>query len=274
MSVADLHVHTFFSDSSSSPQKVVEEALGAGLSGIAITDHDTLEGIHPTLEASRGVSIEVIPGIELSCECESCDIHMLGYFIDGGKGSLAEKIKLFQDARLRRMKQMIMNLRTVGVDDIEFEEVSLLTKSHALGRLHLALLLQQKGHVTSIKEAFDKYLGLGCPGYVSKYQMTPMEAITLIQSSGGVAVMAHPMLTQKDELIPRLVKAGLKGLEVYYPNCIAAVTQFYERIAHKHGLIATGGSDDHGRSRQYTYIGKATVPYAVVEQLRQARVSP
>ena len=268
---ADLHIHTYFSDSTSSPQEVVDEALKAGLSCIAITDHDIVEGVAPALEAAQPHAFEVVPGIELSSEYENCDIHILGYFIDHQKGPLFEKIDLFLNARMERMKQMIMNLKSVGVDNIEFEEVCALTKSRAVGRAHLAVLLQQKGWVSNIKSAFEKYIGSGCPGYAPKYKQTPFEAIELIRSCGGVAVMAHPMLTQKDELIPRFAAAGLKGLEVYYPNCINTVTQFYERIAQKNGLIATGGSDAHGKAKPYTHVGKRTVPIDVVEQLRMAK---
>jgi len=268
---ADLHVHTHFSDSSSSVQEVVDDALKAGLSCIAITDHDIVEGIPPAIAAARSSSLEIVPGIELSSEHETCDIHILGYFIDYEQGPLLERIDVLLEARMQRMKQMLVNLKAVGIDNIAFEEVCALTRSRAVGRSHLAVLLLQKGWVSNIKSAFEKYLNPGCPGYAPKYKQTPYEAIELIRSSGGVAVMAHPMLTQKDELIPGFVKAGLKGLEVYYPNCMDTVTEFYERIARKHGLIATGGSDDHGRSKAYTYIGKKTVPYEVVEQLRQAR---
>lgn len=268
---ADLHIHTFFSDSTSSPQEVVDEALAAGLSCIAITDHDIVQGVDPAIEAALPHALQVVPGIELSSEFENSDIHILGYFVDHNQGPLLEKINIFLDARMERMKKMIMNLKAIGVDNIEFEEVCALTRSRAVGRAHLGTLLQQKGWVGDIKTAFEKYLGPGCPGYVPKYKQTPFQAIELIRSSGGVAVMAHPMLTQKDELIPRFVAAGLKGLEVYYPNCTDTVTQFYERIAQKNGLIATGGSDAHGKAKSYTYIGKRTVPLDVVEQLRMAK---
>lgn len=268
---ADLHIHTYYSDSTSSPQEVVDEALKAGLSSIAITDHDIVEGVAPTIEAAKPHALEIVPGIELSSEYENCDIHILGYFIDHQKGPLFDKIDLFLDARVERMKKMIMNLKAVGVDNIEFEEVAALTHSRAVGRAHLAIVLQQKGWVPHFKAAFEKYLGPGCPGWAPKYKQTPFEAIDLIRNCGGVAVMAHPMLTQKDELIPRFTAAGLKGLEVYYPNCINTVTQFYERIAQKNGLIATSGSDAHGSAKSYTYIGKRTVPVEVVEQLRMAK---
>ncbi len=269
---SDLHIHTFYSDSTASPQEVVDEALAAGLSAIAITDHDIVEGVAPSVAAAKAHALEVVPGVELSSEFENTDIHVLGYFVDFEQGPLVEKIDLFLEARVKRMKQMILNLKSIGVNNIEYEEVSALTKSRAVGRAHLAMMLFQKGWVTDIKSAFEKYIGPGCPGYAPKYKQTPFEAIDLINASGGVAVMAHPMLTQKDELIPRLVAAGLKGLEVYYPNTINTVTQFYERIAQKHGLIATGGSDAHGKAKPYTYIGKRTVPSDVVEQLRGARV--
>jgi len=270
-SSADLHIHTYFSDSTSSPQEVVDDALKAELSCISITDHDIVQGVAPAIEAAASHALEVLPGIELSSELENCDIHILGYFIDYQKGPLFDKIDLFLDARVERMKKMIMNLKGMGINNIEFEEVSALTRSRAVGRAHLAAVLLQKGWISNIKAAFEKYIGPGCPGYAPKYKQTPFEAIELIRNSGGVAVMAHPMLTQKDELIPRFVAAGLKGLEVYYPNCMDTVTQFYERIAKKNGLIATGGSDAHGKAKAYTYVGKKTVPVDIVEQLRRAR---
>ena len=268
---ADLHIHTYYSDSTSSPQEVVDDALKASLSCIAITDHDIVQGVQPTIDAAKPHGFEVVPGIELSSEYENCDIHILGYFIDHQKGPLLEKIDLFLDARVERMKKMIMNLKAVGINNIEYEEVAALTQSRAVGRAHLAMLLHQKGWVSNMKAAFEKYLGPGCPGYAAKYKQTPFEAIALIKQSGGVAVMAHPMLTQKDELIPRFVAAGMRGIEVYYPNCMPMVTQFYERIAMKNDLIATGGSDAHGKAKTYTYVGKQTVPVSVVEQLRRAK---
>ncbi|MDE1921141.1 MAG: PHP domain-containing protein [Candidatus Omnitrophica bacterium] len=268
---ADLHIHTYFSDSTASPQEVVDEAVKAGLSHIAITDHDIVQGVAAAMEAAGPRGLEVVPGVELSSEFEGCDIHILGYFIDHQQGPLAEKINDFLDARQDRMKRMITKLKSIGIDNIEFEEVAALTHSRAVGRSHLAMMLLNKGWVNNIRAAFEKYIGPGCPGYAPKYKQTPFEAIDLIRKSGGVAVMAHPMLTQKDELIPRLKAAGLKGLEVYYPNTTETVIRFYERIAQKNGLTATGGSDAHGKAKPYTHIGKQTVPSEVVEQLRRAK---
>ena len=266
---ADLHIHTYYSDSTSSPQEVVAEAVKNKLSCISITDHDVIDGVLPTREAAKPFDLEVISGIELSSELEGRDIHILGYFIDIEKGPLVEKIESFLDERIKRMKQMILNLQEYGIKDISFEEAASQTKSRAVGRLHLANLLVQKGHVTSVKQAFDKYLAQDKPGYASKFKQSPFEAIDLIHQSGGVAVMAHPMLTQKDEIIPRLVKAGMDGIEVYYPNCMPTVTSFYEKIAKKHGLLMSGGSDAHGAAKVFTYVGKTSIPYELVELMKQ-----
>jgi len=267
--LADLHIHTYYSDGTFSPQEVVEEAVKNKLCCISITDHDIVQGVSLTQEAAVGRDLEVIPGIELSSEFEGKDIHILGYFIDINKGPLVEKVESFLDERVRRMKQMITNLQSVGIKDITFEEVSSLTKSRAVGRAHLAVLLAQKGHVNSFKSAFDKYLAEGKVGFTPKLQQTPFEAIDLIHQSGGLAVMAHPMVTQKDELISRLAKHGLDGLEVYYPNCMPLVRGFYEKLAKKYGLLLTGGSDAHGTTKVYTYVGKEAIPYELVDNMKK-----
>ncbi len=266
---ADLHIHTYYSDGTASPSEVVDEAIKNGLVCIAITDHDMIEGIVPAQEAAKERPLEIIAGVELSSEFEGKDIHILGYFINIDKGPLVDKLELFLDERVKRMKQMIMNLQSLGIKDIAFEETAVLTKSRAVGRAHLALLLVQKGHAASFKDAFEKYLGPGRPGYAAKYQQAPFEAINLIHQSGGLAVMAHPMLTQKDEMIPRLAKFGLDGLEVFYPNCMPSVTEFYRKIAKKHGLLMTGGSDAHGTAKAHTYVGKEQIPYELVEKMKE-----
>ncbi len=266
---ADLHIHTYYSDSTSSPEEVVAQAVQKGLSAIAITDHDVLDGINPTIAAAESHGLEVVPGVELSSMFEGKDVHILGYFVDQNKGPLAEKCQVFLDGRMARMKQMISNLKTVGIDNIEIEEVCALTKSRAVGRPHLAAVMLQKGWITNMRGAFDKYLSEGMPGWAPKFEQTPFEAIDLIHQSGGLAVMAHPMLTQKDELISRMAKAGLDGLEVYYPNCLPTVTTFYEKLGRKHKLFLTGGSDAHGAAKTYTWVGKATIFYETVEEMKQ-----
>ena len=159
---SDLHLHTNQSDGADSPERVVELAAAMGLTTIAITDHDNIDGIAAAQSKGAELGVEVIPGIELSSEFENCDIHILGYFIDYNQGPLLEQIDVFLNARMERMKKMIMNLKSIGVNNIEFEEVCALTHSRAVGRAHLAFLLQKKGWVSNIKSAFEKYLGPGC----------------------------------------------------------------------------------------------------------------
>jgi len=265
---ADLHIHTFFSDGTFSPRKVVEEASKFGLSCISITDHDTLEGVKPAQEVGAEYNVEVISGVELSTEIDGKDVHILGYFIDSDDSPILKTLRRAQETRMERVRRMISKLKELGVDNIEFDEVASLTKSESVGRLHLATVLIDKGWVSNIPQAFSKYLGEDCPAYVPKYKMTPLEAIKLIKESSGVSVFAHPMATGKDELIPQLVEGGLQGLEVVYPNYSKSTENYYANIAKKHGLIMTGGSDAHGIAKGSTYIGKARIPYENVEEMK------
>lgn len=266
---ADLHIHTYYSDGTFSPEEVVQAAVRVGLACISITDHDTVEGIGPTRQAATDVNVEVISGIELSSEINGKDVHVLGYCINEKHPALVDTIQKAQTSRVERIHMMIEKLKQMGVDNIQFEEVSQLTQSKSLGRPHLATILKQKGWVADISEAFTKYLGEGCPAYVPKYKLTPYEAIALIRKIGGVAVLAHPMITNRDELIHRLVESGLQGLEVYYPNCPAVTCEYYAKLAKKYNLIMTGGSDAHGKAKDNTFIGKTRIPYEYVEQLKK-----
>lgn len=267
---ADLHIHTYCSDGTMSPAEVVADAIHCGIQCIAITDHDTVDGISPAIEAARGHDMEVLPGIELSSEINGKDVHMLGYLFNWQDASLIEHLKEMQNARAERMKKMIHKLQALGIHDISFEEISETAKTKALGRPHLAAALLEKRIVGSMRAAFEKFLAEGAPAYVPKFKQTPQEAINLIKGLGGVAVLAHPMLSNVDELIPGLVAAGLGGLEVHYPNCSVNVMQFYEGLARKHHLVVTGGSDAHGEAKKHTFIGKTRIPYDLVEKLKQA----
>ena len=268
---ADLHIHTYYSDSTSSPKEVVDDAIKAQLSCIAITDHDVIDGIVPVQQEAKMFDLEVIPGIELSSEIQGKDIHILGYFMDIKHDPLLEKLDAIQQARFERMENMIMKLKGLGINNIEIEEVCALTKSRAVGRPHLAEVLKEKGWIKNIKEAFEKYIGEGSPAYYTKYNQTPYEAIKLIKESGGLAVMAHPMLTQKDELIKSFVEAGLDGLEVYYSNCSEVVVESYIKLAKKYKLLMTGGSDAHGTRKTFTYVGKRKIPYELVEKMKELK---
>ncbi|MGE0269158.1 MAG: PHP domain-containing protein [Candidatus Omnitrophota bacterium] len=266
--IADLHIHTHYSDSTSSPQEVVEKAYQLGIQCIAITDHDIVEGIAPTMVAAAQYGIEVIPGIELSTQANNKDVHILGYLISYKNSNLIESLNRLQYSRLERMKLMISKLNDLGVGNIDFDEVCALTESNAVGRPHLAAVMVKHGIVPNIKAAFDRYLADDKPAYAPKLKLTPTEGIELILKYGGVPVLAHPMFTMVDELIPGLVDAGLKGIEVYYPNCMPATIEFYANLADKYNLVATGGSDAHGDAKKNTYLGKVTIPYEIVEKLK------
>lgn len=266
---ADLHIHTYFSDGTFSPEEVVENAHREGLSCIAITDHDTVVGVKPTVEVAKKYDLEVIAGVELSCQKDTKDIHLLAYLFDCENKELQERIGDFQDSRVKRMGEMIEKLKTFGIDNISLEEVCALANSQSVGRPHLARILVEKGHVSNIKAAFDKYLAEGAPAYVGKYKMTPHEAIQFVHKIGGVAVLAHPMLTNCDEQIPGFVEAGLDGLEVYYANIAPPIIEFYKKLAEKYNLLATGGSDAHGEAKKNTYIGKMKIPYELVEKIKE-----
>jgi len=266
---ADLHIHTYFSDGTSSPQEVVDEAVKSGLSSVSITDHDTIEAIAPAQTAARAVNLEVIAGIELSSEMEGKDIHVLGYFFRDVGSILLEELSKIQQARISRIKEMIVKLKGEGISDIDFDEVGSLTKSKSVGRPHLATVLLQKGHVGSMAEAFSRYLGEDCSTYVGKFKQTTSEAIQLIKNSGGLAVLAHPAVTNRDELIPSFVVAGLDGIEVYYPKHSQTTVKYYEGLAQKHNLLMTGGSDAHGQAKKDTFIGKTRIPSELVEKMKK-----
>ena len=265
---ADLHIHTHYSDGSFSVNDVVEEAIRNGLSCVAITDHDTVEGVSFAKKAACGKDLEVLNGVELSSEYSNQEIHILGYFMDEKDDFFLQKLVDMQEVRVKRIKLIVEKLISVGIKNITPEEIYALSKSKSVGRLHVAIMLQKKGWVSDTRQAFDKYLGENACAYVKKYQQTPYEAIKFIREAHGVAVLAHPMATQRDELIPSLVQAGLQGIEVYYPNCSAPVIDYYANIAKKHGLVATGGSDAHGEGKTNTFIGKIKLPYEAVEKLK------
>lgn len=271
--LADLHIHTTYSDSTLTPQEVIVQATTHQLSCIAITDHDTVAGIAPTIEAAKNTSIEVLAGIELSSLAGKRDVHMLGYLFDPENIQLRKVLDDLQENRRERMRHMVQKLIDLGVKDISYEEVAALAPGGSVGRVHLAQTLLRKGKVGSYKAAFDRYLAEGKKAYVKKDSPSPIEAIKLIKDAGGIAVLAHPMVTNVDELIPSMVKAGLDGLEVHYPNSSENIVHFYSQLAKKYNLLMTGGSDGHGDAKKNTWIGRMKLDYSIVEAMKQRRDS-
>ncbi|MBM3248285.1 MAG: PHP domain-containing protein [Candidatus Omnitrophica bacterium] len=271
MKFADLHLHTDFSDSTLSPAELVQVAVNADLGAIAITDHDCVEGICPAQEEAKKFELEIIPGIELTAEKDGKEVHILGYFIDYLDKVFLEKLEKIKVIREKRIFDMVEKLKELGVDDIEAQDVFDLSGMGTVGRAHLASILKKKGWVSTVSEAFRKYIGNSSPAYVGKFNMTPEQAIKTILDVGGLPVFAHPHNPGEDNLIPEFVGYGLKGLEVYYPGYPESIVKHYANLAAKYGLLLTGGSDFHGDVKEGSVIGIPRVPYDLVEKLKQAK---
>lgn len=266
---ADLHIHTTFSDGDETPEEIVIRAKEVGLKSIAITDHDVVDGIEPAQSQGEKVGVAIIPGVELTTELPKAEVHILGYFIDYKRPELKEILSKIQECRRKRIYKMVEKLKKLGVD-IDAEKVFTFASGASPGRPHVAKALVEMGAVSSIRNAFVKYLDWKGPAYVPHYKLSPSEAIKLILDSGGVPVYAHPATSGYDEIIPDLLSFGLKGIEVYYPGRSGQEIEYYLNLAKKYNLLVTGGSDYHGAIKRVK-LGDVTVPDELVEKLSAAR---
>jgi len=266
----DLHLHTLFSDGTYTPEGLISESSKCGLSAISVVDHDTVEGIKPVMEAAKHKNIEVISGIELSAEYEGLEIHILGYLIDYKNNSLIERLNILKKNRVERVYKIVEKLKDMGVT-LDPKAIFDLSRQGTVGRLHIARALVLEGKVSSVFEAFQKYIGDKCPAYVLGFKFSPSEAIKLIKDSGGIPVLAHPYSINNDNLIIKFIDDGLMGLEVYYPEHSQSMINFYNNLAVKYNLLVTGGSDCHGDAKPQVRIGSIKVPYELVERMREAK---
>jgi len=265
----DLHLHTNHSDGRQPPREVVDFAVALKLKAIAITDHDVVTGYIEAAEYARDKDIEVIAGIELSASNGTDDTHLLGYLFRPDDKPLLETIERFRRIRYERGKKMVEKLAGLGLI-VDYGDVLKIASHAAVGRPHLAEVMVNSGFVDSYNDAFDKYLGLDGPVYVPKAKLTPAEAIKLIHEAGGVAVMAHPALTDRDNMIAEMVADGLDGMEVFHPTHTRAIRKKYRQIAARHGLFVTGGSDSHSRKGRYGDIGQEHVPFEYLAGMKEA----
>lgn len=272
MELADLHIHTIYSDGTFTPEEVVRRAKSAGLKAISITDHDAVEGIEPAILAGKAVGVEVIPGVELSVTYQGKDIHLLGYFINYKDKRFLNYLDIFRTERLRRVEKMVGKLNQMGLA-VKMESVLAKAGSGAIGRPHVAQVLVEEGYVTGYEEAFQKYLSNQGPASIEKYRVSPEEGIALIQSVGGVSVLAHPGVYNQDEMIQELANKGLDGIEVIQSEHLWEDTQRYQRIAQKYNLLESGGSDCHGERASGAAIGTRSIPYSFVEKLHALSVA-
>lgn len=264
----DLHTHTNFSDGSFSPEMLVAEAKKIGLHYLGITDHDTVDGVRHLYEnglsSVRGVNI--IPGVELSANHPDRDIHIVGYNIDIYNEALLEMIDKIIEARWERFSEIIKILQDKKFSIHEADVLKIAGTSHSIGRAHIARTLVKIGAFKSVRDAFEKMLGKGCPAYVPRYLPEVEEIIDVIHQAGGKAVLAHPKLVGDDELVERLC-CKMDGLEVYYPCHTPEDTQRYFVLAGKYNLLVTGGSDFHGTaSRFIKELGEFTISDNLAEQ--------
>ncbi len=276
----DLHVHSTASDGSLSPLKIIERAKEIGLRAVAITDHDTVEGSAEALGYPPCPSLEILSGIEISARVPSGTMHILGYLLRLDDLTLRQTLKRLQEARANRNIKIVEKLQDLGVS-IQYDEIRAVSGGGQIGRPHIAQVLVRKGAARSLGEAFKKFLRKEGPAYVARYRLLPSEAIQMILRAGGVPVLSHPFtLDAKDErelegILVDLKEAGLKGVEVYYPEHGPKRTARYERLARRHGLVMTGGTDFHGAAKPRVQMGigrgDLRIPYRLVEKLKEAK---
>lgn len=276
MSKVDLHLHSCVSDGRYTPAEVVAKAAGLGLAVIALTDHDNVDGIASALEAAKNFpGLKVIPGVEISADEPEGEVHMLGYFIDYTHPELLETLKESRASRVGRAEEMVNKLAGLGLP-VEWKRVQEISGDGTIGRPHIAQALLEKGYISTIKEAFDRYIAYGGPAYVEREKIDPAEAINLILRAKGLPVLAHPLFSNNPEaLIARLKKSGLTGIEVYYGRYTTEEIKKLIGLADKYGLVPTGGSDYHGLDdNTETMMGGADVPMAAAERLMALQEKP
>ncbi|MDP2743456.1 MAG: PHP domain-containing protein [Dehalococcoidia bacterium] len=263
----DLHLHTTASDGLLTARQLVDWAAELGLSFIAITDHDSVDGIGPALEAARAhPKLRVIPGVEISTDIAHGEIHVLGYFIDYEDVYFTTALKGLRDSRRNRGQRMLAKLAAMGMP-LDWQRVLEIAGPGSIGRPHIAQAMLERGYVTSIREAFVKYIGRDGPAYAEREKMTPEEAVQFVVKARGLPVLAHPGEIE-EAMVTSLVSAGLVGLEAYYNGYTSEIRERLVALARKYGLVTTGGSDFHGlEDIGETQPGALEVPQECMEQL-------
>ena len=281
----DLHTHSTRSDGTLTPAELIRYAAQKGLAAIALTDHDTIDGIEEAVQAARSLSSqdpdalvpEVIPGVELSTEYRGKDIHIVGLFIDWQNREFADRLRGFADARIYRNRKMCSLLTENGCP-VSYENLEAAFPDTVITRAHFAQYLLDRGMISSIDEAFRKLIGDDCPCFVPREKITPHDAVRFLLRFGGVPILAHPLQykmgeTELDALVASLTGLGLDGIEVYYSTHRQADTANLSRIAEKYGLLLSGGSDFHGTRKQNldlgTGYGHLYVPDTILPPIRE-----
>jgi len=266
----DLHVHTTASDGTWTPAELIQAAKEAGLVAVAITDHDTTDGLTEAMKAGERYGIEVIPGIEITTMIGEDEMHLLGYYMDITSRKLQDALQRIRQSRMKRNATIVSKLQALGMP-VTLDQVCEIAGEGTVGRPHIAKAIVRAGFARDLNSAFGKYLIPGTPAYVERDRLSPEEGIALLLACGGVPVMAHPGKFGRDEMIPLFVEMGMKGLEVYHTDHTAMVSSRYLALASKLRLIITGGTDAHGQGAGKPIpLGSITMPYMTVEMLKEA----
>jgi len=273
----DLHTHSVRSDGHHTPREVVRLAHEAGLAGVALTDHDTGDGLAEALAAGDELGLEVIPGTEFSAELDGRSLHVLAYWHDHTEAALAAELLRLRDSRSDRAERMVERFNALGIP-ITFERVVELAAGAPIGRPHLAQAVVEVGACRDEREVFDRYLADGGPADAPKHAVDPVRAVELLRGAGGVVVLAHPALFGSrggDEEVPTatleaMVEAGLAGVEAQHPAHDTGAVDRWTALARRYGLEVTAGSDHHGGERP-TPVGAAVTGRETLERLRSLR---
>ena len=267
----DLHLHTTASDGTDTPAGLVRACREAGITTMAVTDHDTTAAIAAAAREAARASIEFVPGIEITAAWRGTDVHVLGYYFDPGCAALTSFLDAQLEDRVRRARAIAGRLASLGAP-VDMEALIARAGSRPVLRPHIAQALVEAGHVGHEREAFDRYIGEGKPAYVPRRGATPAEVVAVIRHAGGISSMAHPGVTRRDDLIPGLAEAGLDALEVYHSDHPTDETARYLALARQLGLAVTGGSDFHGfRSAHASGFGTVCLPDPDFAALRGRR---
>lgn len=279
--LTDLHVHSSCSDGTFTPSQLVSYACEKGLAAFALTDHDTTAGLEEAFLAARETDLEVIPGIEFSTEYLGKDIHIVGLDIDYKNPEFVEQLQVFRDSRNIRNRKMIRRLKDGGID-ISWEQMEEAFGKAVWTRAHFARYLMDHGYVREMPEAFSRYVGDHCPYFVPREKVTPAQAVDLIFRTGGIPILAHPMQYHLGEdgirtLLSILKEAGLMGAEAIYSTHSATEEALIRRLCEEMDLLISGGSDFHGSNKPDIDLGcgrgNLVIPYTILQQLRDRRIS-
>ena len=273
----DLHTHSLCSDGAQAPADVVRTAHAAGLAAIALSDHDCITGVQEAMDTGKALGVEVIPAVELSAQSDT-ELHILGYFIDIHNQKLQDAMAYALQVRDERQEETCRKLNEQGFQ-ITMDELR--EEAHGnpvLCRAHFAQIMVRKGYAESVKDAFNRYLSVGCYAYSNRQALTGPEAVSLIKEAGGIAVAAHLHLIKMEdeplkEYLGSLIPYGLEGVEGYYTDYTEDMNRRYRAMAQELGLVISGGTDYHGANKPHISIGRGKgdleIPYSVLDGLKE-----